>query len=43
MTEHRHLQLETTLVDWDKIIENMQAGIEDNDNNAIDVLLLSSL
>ncbi|MDK9850193.1 VirD4-like conjugal transfer protein, CD1115 family [Staphylococcus equorum] len=34
--EHRHLQLETTLVDWDKIIEDMQAGIEDNDSNAID-------
>lgn len=30
--EHRHLQLETTLVDWDKIIENMQAGIEDDND-----------
>lgn len=33
--EHRHLQLETTLVDWEKIIEDMQEG-NDNDTSAID-------
>ncbi|GBS53724.1 hypothetical protein M1KS0526p1_2472 [Staphylococcus aureus] len=26
--EHRHLQLEATLVDWDKLIEEMQEGID---------------
>lgn len=39
--EHRHLQLETTLVDWDKIIQNMQAGIEDGINNDNDDLAQS--
>ena len=39
--EHRHLQLETTLVDWEKIIENMQAGIENDSNNDIDDLTQS--
>lgn len=39
--EHRHLQLETTLVDWEKIIENMQSGIEDDSNNDIDDLTQS--
>lgn len=34
--EHRHLQLETTLVDWDKIIEDMQQGIENDATNTTD-------
>lgn len=34
--EHRHLQLETTLVDWDKIIEDMQQGIENDGTNTAD-------